>query len=77
MRFVAVLLACLCLLGSVPAMEADRSVVVWWPEEHMGEWWLPFAVHGQHGVARFRTVEEARMLYSVMAAVMVGGEGRR
>ena len=70
MRLALVLLACLLLVGC----PMERSVVVWWPEEHAGEWWVPYSVGTQHGVAKCGTVEEARMLYSVLAAVMVGGE---
>lgn len=74
MKPLAVLLACLCLIGSSPAVEPDRTVVVWHEEPHNGEWWVPFAVGAQHGVARCGTVEEARCLYSVLAAVMVKEE---
>lgn len=75
MKLVLLSLACLCLIGSVPATDADRTVVVW-PEERVGvEYWVPFAVHGQHGVARCGTVEEARMLYAVLARAMTNSSG--
>ena len=74
MKLALVLLCCLLLAGSVPYAEPDRTVVVWREERVGGEWWVPYSVGTQHGVAKCGTVEEARMLYSVLAAVMVGGE---
>ena len=74
MKPLAVLLLCLALVGSSPAVEPDRTVVVWVEEPHNGEWWVPFAVGSQYGVARCGTVEEARMVYAAMAAVMVKEE---
>lgn len=71
MKAMLLLVSCLCLLGSVPADEPDRTVVVWCEERVAGEWWVPFAVGSQSGVARCATVEEARMLYAVLAAAMV------
>ena len=74
MKAVAVLAVCLALVGSVPATDADRTVVVWPEELHDGEYWVPYLVHGQYGVARCGTRAEAQRLYSVLAGVMVGGE---
>lgn len=66
MKPLLVLLCCLLLAG------CHGSVVVWWPELHAGEWWVPFEVHGQSGVARCGTREESYRLYAVLAASMIG-----
>jgi len=73
-RPLLLLAACLCLSGSAAPGPVDRTILVWHEELHNGEWWVPFAVGSQHGVARCGTAEEARALYAVLAAVMVGGE---
>ena len=75
MKPLAVLLLCAGITGSVLPGPAPVPSVVVWPEHRVGdEWHVGVEYGGQVVVARFVRVEEARVVYAILAAKMLGGE---